>query len=112
MDDGRTIRGRRGTDYPGPIWSSRGVQRLPLVGQWSTAQAVSTTSTSRIARNDALSPGLEAAVFTLSAPSGAGSEFWNTFTGSGTTGRNTPTDAAAATKLSKQFGWSSSPSRS
>ena len=50
------------------------------------------------------SPGDEAATPTASVPSGRGPESWNRFTGSGTTGRTMPADAAAARKLSRQFG--------
>ena len=55
------------------------------------------------------SPGDEAATPTASVPSGRGPESWDKLTGSGTTGSTIPADAAAARKLSRQFGWSARP---
>src|SRR5260221_9674681 len=72
-----------------------GVHRPSLSGGQSTAHEVTMTTTSRKARKLMASPGRDAARPITSRPSGRGPELWNRFTGSGTTGRDVPADAAA-----------------
>ena len=74
------------------------------------------TMTSRSAGKEMASAGREAARPTRSRPSGCGPEFWNRFTGSGTTGRVIPADAAAASCPGSSGaraarGWHTSPGR-